>query len=92
MNLTGVKPESIVLATEDKSAEDICTCWRWTLEYELYLEGKTIQVYNSLLMEWSDIYSIERILTCLSLVSHPHEKGDIPIEGMPSAQRKQIPT
>jgi len=29
------------------------------------------------------------MLTCLSLVIHPHEKGDIPIEGIPSAQRNK---
>jgi hypothetical protein len=32
------------------------------------------------------LYSVESILTRLSLVIHPHEKGDIPIEGMPSAK------
>jgi hypothetical protein len=29
LNLTGVKPESIALATGDKSTEDTCTCWIW---------------------------------------------------------------
>jgi len=38
---------------------------------------------------WSDKYSIKSLLTCFSPMNHPREKGDIPIEGVPSAQSNE---
>lgn len=48
MTLTGVKPESIALATEDKSAIDICTYVEYedrSVTYNIIWKGRQTRIY-----------------------------------------------